>query len=218
MFQRHPLREPVQKEILARLADGRLPAGTRINESHLSKALGISRTPLREAMLGLESAGFLASDMGRGFLVPLLDAQEFLDLQEVLARLEPVALTAAMPLTPQRVMELNNLLVRSKLRATQPGSEQAPALAELVYRWAALLTEPCPNRTLRMDILRMEGLARRYWRAAVPGGLVPLRLVGSLEELYELVRAGQAARAASHWSEHILQMGQEAVRHLPATV
>ena len=57
MFERKPLRQQVQKEILARLADDRLAAETRINESHLAADLGISRTPLREAMLGLEATG-----------------------------------------------------------------------------------------------------------------------------------------------------------------
>ncbi len=51
MFQRKPLREDVQKEILNRIVDGRLAAGSRINETHLAADMGLSRTPLREAMI-----------------------------------------------------------------------------------------------------------------------------------------------------------------------
>jgi DNA-binding GntR family transcriptional regulator len=47
MIQRKPLRDDVQKEILARLIDQRLVPGSRVNESHLSIELGVSRTPLR---------------------------------------------------------------------------------------------------------------------------------------------------------------------------
>ncbi len=214
MFQRHPLRDQVQQEIRVRLDDGRLAAGSRINETHLSAHLGISRTPLREALLQLETAGFLNSDMGRGFLVPALDTGEFSDIQAVLARLEPLALSAAMPYSGQRIMELNNLLGRSKLRLTGTGPTVAAPLMNLVSGWAGLLLETCPNRILRNDVLRLEALSRRYWFAAAVGGFAPAAMVASLESLYEMVRTGQSARAASHWSEHILKFSPEATRHM----
>ncbi len=214
MFQRHPLRDEVQKEIRARLDDGRLAANSRINETHLSTDLGISRTPLREALLQLETAGFLASDMGRGFLVPALEVDEFSNIQAVLARMEPLALSAAMPYPSQRIMELNNLLVRSKMHLNGTGPTMATPLTNLISRWAGLLMEGCPNGILRSDTLRLEALSRRYWFAAAVGGFPPLAMIDSLEALYEMVRTGQSARAASHWSEHILKFSHEAARHL----
>jgi len=210
MLHRHPLRDQVDKEIRARLSDGRLAAGTRVNESHLSADLGISRTPLREALLQLEATGFLDSDMGRGFLIPDLLPGRFQDIQAVLARLEPFALGLTMPYPGQRVMELNNLLVRSKLRLGGPGPQTAPTLCELIDGWAGLLLESCPNTLVRQDILRLEALSRRYWFRVAIGGFDPSALVTSLEGMYELVRTGQSARAASHWSEHTLRFSPEA--------
>ena len=214
MFQRQPLRDEVQKEIRARLDDGRLAADSRINETHLSADLGISRTPLREALLQLEATGFLASDMGRGFLVPPLDPGRFNDIQAVLARLEPLALEAAMPYPGQRLMELNNLLGRSKLHLTGSSPAIAGPLANLISGWAGLLVEACPNLVLRRDVLRLEALGRRYWFAAAMGGFEPAAMIASMEEMYELVRTGQSARAASHWSGHIMKFSPEAARHL----
>ncbi len=214
MFQRHPLRDQVQKEIRARLDDGRLQEGSRINETHLSSSLGISRTPLREALLQLETAGFLSSDMGRGFLVPALDPNEFTNIQAVLAQLAPLALSEAMPYSGQRIMELNNLLGRGKLRLGTGGPEAAAPLMDLVNGWARLLLEACPNPILRRDALRFEALSRRYWFAAVVGGFAPTEMIHSLESLYEIVRSGQSARAASLWSEHIHRFSHEAARHL----
>ncbi len=216
MFQRQPLRDQVQKEIRARLDDGRLGSGLRINETHLSADLGISRTPLREALLQLEATGFLVSDMGRGFLVPVLDANDFRDLQAVLARLEPLALGEAMPYPGQRIMELNNLLGRSKLHLNGPGPSLAAPLMNLISGWAGLLVEACPNRILRRDVLRNEALSRRYWFAAAVGGFQPEPMIASADQMYELVRTGQSARAASHWSEHILRFSPEAARYIPS--
>ncbi len=216
MLQRQPLRDQIRKEILARLDDGRLAPGSRVNETHLAADLGISRTPLREALLQLEAAGFLASDMGRGFLAPPLEPGVFNDIQTVLARLEPLALGLAMPLPGQRVMELNNLLGRSKLSLHGPGPRSAPVLCDLVSGWARLLVDACPNTVLRADVMRLEALCRRYWFAAAAGGFAPADLVASLEKMYGLVRTGQTAQASAHWSEHILVFGPQASRHLPA--
>ncbi len=216
MFQRKPIREDLHTEILARIGDGRLPAGARINESHLSADLGVSRTPLREAMLGLEARGFLSSDMGRGFLVPDMRVEEFVEIQGVLAHLKPLALGLALPAPPNRVMELQNVLQRAKLRNREKLAEQAAALADLEFRWTHLLLGACPNRTLSEDILRLDGLARRYWREAVLRGFDCSGVFESLGAIYELVRTDQREAAAGRWGEHIVEFGREAARHLPA--
>ncbi len=215
MFERKPLRRDVQKEILARLADHRLAAGTRINESHLSADLGISRTPLREAMLGLEATGFLASDMGRGFIVPPLSRREFQQVQAMLGELAPYALSLALPLPSARVMELNNLLGRARMRVLQSGPEQGGALAELVFRWSFLSIAGCPNQILVADVNRLDALSRRYWSETVTRGFEPGPLLASCDELYELLRTNQGDQAVDHWTRHLARFASEAARHLP---
>jgi DNA-binding GntR family transcriptional regulator len=216
MIERKPLRHQVQKEILARLADLRLAPGTRINESHLSAELGISRTPLREAMLGLEAAGFLASDMGRGFVVPMLSSLEFTQAQALLTRLAPYALSLSLPLPTGQIMELNNLLGRARLRASEPGAQQATALAELVHRWSGLCLGGCQNRMLAGEVGRLEALSRRSWYAAVKSGFAPAEMVAGYGELYEMLRGQQAQAAVARWEHHLGRFAAEAARHLPA--
>ena len=215
MIERKPLRAHVQKEILARIADHRLPAGTRINESHLAADLGLSRTPLREAMLGLEAVGFLDSDMGRGFLVPPLDADEFRDMQAMLAKMAPYALGMLGELPGPRVMELNNLLGRARLRVTRPGPERAGAVADLVHRWGALCVAGCPNRLLAADIARLDALSRRYWHEAVVLDYDPAPLLAGYEELYDLLRERRTDAAVVAWENLIAHQASEAARVLP---
>ncbi len=215
MFERKPLRRHVQKEILARIADQRLPAGTRINESHLSAALNISRTPLREAMLGLEATGFLDSDMGRGFLVPPISREQFMQTQTILVKMAPYALALAQPLPAGQVMELNNLLGRARIRVTKPGKDRAGALADLVYRWSALTINGCANKMLVTDINRFEALSRRSWHEATVLGFETGEMLTSYEELYELLRTNHADEAIVHWGNHLSRFSAEAARHLP---
>jgi len=198
MIQRKPLRDEIQKEIVARIHDGRLAAGQRINETHLSADLGISRTPLREAMLTLAAAGFLDSDMGKGFGVPALDPTEFVDIQALLVRLVPLTISLTGAPAPGRVMELGNLLNRARL----PGG-QGLAPAEALFRWSWLLAEDCPNRLLRAEVLRFEGLARRYWQAAFDRGLDAGPVLQSLAGIYEMLRTRKTKEAQEAWVDHI---------------
>lgn len=215
MFERKPLRQHVQKEILARLADDRLAAETRINESHLAADLGISRTPLREAMLGLEATGFLISDMGRGFMVPSLSRSEFQQCQEILAKLAPYALSLAQPLASARIMELNNLLGRARMRVSQPGPDQGGAVADLVFRWSFLSVAGCSNQVLLADVNRLEALSRRYWREAVARGFTPGEMLASFSELYDLLRTNQPEQAVTHWARHLVRFASAAAPRLP---
>lgn len=216
MIERKPLRAQVQQEILARIADDRLPAGTRINESHLAADLGVSRTPLREAMLGLEAVGFLGSDLGRGFLVPPVSRDEFTQTQAMLSKMAPYAMDMAQPLSGSRIMELHNLLGRSRLRVTQPGEHQAGALADLIFRWSALCISDCPNRMLTADVNRLQALSRRAWQTACRRGFAPDDMLSGYGELYELLRTNRPAAAAEYWERHIGHFAAEAARNLPA--
>lgn len=214
MIVRKPLRADVQKEILARLADQRLAPGSRVNECHLSAELGVSRTPLREAMLALEAAGFLGSDMGRGFRVPPLVAGPFREAQQVLSRLAPLALSQTTP-APARLMDLQNLVGRARLRLGAAPAERAADLAPLSQRWSQYLLEACPNRTLLNDIARLEALSVRAWREALRLGFDATPQVDSWQALYELVRAGKLDDAAGAWGRHLERFGPQAAALLP---
>jgi len=215
MLQRKPLRNELHKKILARIGDGRLPHGQHINESRLSSALGISRTPLREAMLGLEAQGFLDSHMGRGFLVPPLDAQEFADIQFMLTELKPLALSLSFPLPPGRIMELHNQLGRARLRAKEPGLGRVDAVLDMIHPYSRLILGTCSNSLLAADINRLDVLARRYWHEAGVMGFDHVDYFKSHDELYELLRTDKREEAVHYWRGHIERFSAEAARHLP---
>lgn len=70
------------------ILDGSLAPGERLNEVHLSQALGISRGPLREALRRLSSEGLLHLVPHRGAFVPDFSAGQLSDLYELRIALE----------------------------------------------------------------------------------------------------------------------------------
>src|SRR6478752_2113033 len=72
----------VYEQLKAMAVSYEFKPGERLNEGELAKRLGVSRTPLREALNRLNTEGFLRFTPGKGFFCRELDAHEIFDLYE----------------------------------------------------------------------------------------------------------------------------------------
>jgi DNA-binding GntR family transcriptional regulator len=70
------------------ILDGRLEPGERLKEEELARELGISRTPVREALLILQAEGLVVGTPNRGAVVRSYDADDLRDLYQLRALLE----------------------------------------------------------------------------------------------------------------------------------
>jgi DNA-binding GntR family transcriptional regulator len=93
--------ERVHKELRDMAMTFRFLPGERINEAILAKELGVSRTPLREALNRLSSEGFLTFSANNGFFRKALDVKEIFDLYEFRLFLE----LSAVRLTVERATD-----------------------------------------------------------------------------------------------------------------
>jgi DNA-binding GntR family transcriptional regulator len=88
-------RRTLHDELVGRVRDliieGQLAPGARIHEGQLGQALGVSRTPLREALKFLASEGLVDLVPGRGAVVHKLTAQNVRDMLDVLGAIETLA-------------------------------------------------------------------------------------------------------------------------------
>ena len=73
------------------ILDGRLPPGQRLKEEELARELGISRTPVREALLVLQAEGLVDAAPNRGAVVRSHDGDDLEDLYQLRALLEGYA-------------------------------------------------------------------------------------------------------------------------------
>jgi DNA-binding GntR family transcriptional regulator len=79
------------QELRRRILNGELEAGAALNQEELAAELGVSTTPLREALRSLESEGWVKSRTHRDVVVAPLDPQEVIDLFEVRRHLDGLA-------------------------------------------------------------------------------------------------------------------------------
>lgn len=92
-----------------------LKGGQIIFEVPLAEALGVSRTPLREALQRLEGEGMVQKGEGRNYVVRKVDIGEYLHSLRLRILIEPEAAVLAMPMIPRSVLadvrrEINDLM------------------------------------------------------------------------------------------------------------
>lgn len=149
------LRASVSKKLLDLFTSGQIPAG-RVNESELARRVKVSRTPLREALVALESAGFVSSQE-RGFAIPVPQSIEIREIYPIIATLETLAFeTAGIPDRAQ-IQELEKIN-RDFRRAARKPQEALAADG----RFHNVLLKGCPNARLMSLISRQKLLVRRY--------------------------------------------------------
>lgn len=85
----------VRDVIQAAILDARLPQGTPLVERELSAMLGVSKTPIREALKQLQSSGLVVASAYHGMRVRVLDAAIVTEVTDARATVEPQALRLA---------------------------------------------------------------------------------------------------------------------------
>lgn len=138
------------------IVNGVLPADSRINEVHLSEELGVSRTPLREALATLVSEGALENRPRRGNYVRPLTREEF----ESLYGIRPILDVEALRLSGiPNLQDLNRLVaLNERLHA----AKDARTRIERDDEWHLLLVENCGNPILLDLIRQFISRTRRY--------------------------------------------------------
>ncbi|MCL6265943.1 GntR family transcriptional regulator [Flagellimonas myxillae] len=89
------LRNQVKSHLLGQIQKGELQVGKTINLASLSRNIGVSVTPIREALSQLEQSRVICAIPNRGFVVPKLNKKEAKNLYETIAQLEITAVESA---------------------------------------------------------------------------------------------------------------------------
>lgn len=191
VIERRNLRMQVREELLNRMRSGRVRPGEGINEVQLAAEIGVSRTPLREALIWLESEGQIESENGKGFHFAPLSKEEFEELAPIMAALEGLALQ----LSP--IDELTGLGVRLGEMAaafTQEEVEHSLVVSK-DDEWHTVMLSACPNGRLRAIIETVRGAFHRYESLLVPSDATIHRVAAEHGEIARCLAAGDVPGA-----------------------
>lgn len=133
------------------IMDGRLAPGQRLKEEELARELGISRTPVREALLILQTEGLLESTPNRGATVRTYDEDDIADLYILRAALEGVAARlAAERVSAKDVQKLNRSCDRFDAIAADPATTLKDLVKENLFFHSTILEVAGNERIAQM--------------------------------------------------------------------
>jgi DNA-binding GntR family transcriptional regulator len=135
------LREQIRETIRRQIQHGEIGHNERLVDVEIAEGLGVSRMPVREALLQLVNEGYLVGTT-RGFVLPKLSPRDIKDIFEIRKLIEPrAAANAARHLSAADEQSLREAVERAK-RAKANGNVDELALANMQFRQTWLTAEP----------------------------------------------------------------------------
>jgi DNA-binding GntR family transcriptional regulator len=205
-IRREALHMRVVEKLRHLIYRGDIAAGERINELQIAAALGVSRTPLREAVKLLASEGLLELLPGRGARVRRLSPEEIRDHFEVIGALERHAVEAAViKMTAKGRAELERLHEQMKA-AFADGDRRAYYAAN--QRMHALFVRLADSPTLRETHETVAKRARHGRPVTLASSQRWKDSMAEHAEILAAVRDGDADKAGSLMLRHVRRTGE----------
>lgn len=177
--------------------DLRLRPGDRVPQDEVAQALGISRIPVREALIALEREGWITIEMHRGAFVNELDEQAVRDHYALFG--------LVYGFTVRRGMARSGMALAVRLDQALAGLDEdsPPAVAgRVALAFHAAVVDAARSPRIRTVLDAMSGLVPGNFFAEVPGTIAVE--VKGLHAIYRAVRKGDPD-AAAHGYDRMLR-------------
>ncbi|MFJ3922548.1 GntR family transcriptional regulator [Streptomyces sp. NPDC090022] len=195
-----PAADRVYQHIKQGVLDRRYEGGTLLTEGEVAEAVGVSRTPVREALLRLETEGLIRLYPKKGALVLPVSAQEIADVVETRLLVEDFTVRRAVPAPPALIGRLEESL-RAQERYADRGDLAAFAAEDRCFH--AEIVRHAGNQILSRLYDQLRDRQLRMGVAVMHAH--PDRLAQNLVEHREILAAlragdgdGAAARVRAH--------------------
>lgn len=160
------LRERVSEFLLDELCKGNLQPGERLNIASLAKELGVSTTPMREALFGLSEKGMIEFVNNKGFNLKTLNFQDAKEIYHISSILDAQALACSGPIDQKMITKLSKLLVKleNEIKKNRVTFQTLSAFENLIV-------SGCNNKRLLNIISELRYSAFQYEQVILKSGL-----------------------------------------------
>ncbi len=196
-LQKVTLKEQAYQALREMIASHRFSSGTWINTERLADELGVSRTPVWQALKELEKEGLVRHEPNRGIRMVEMTPEMALDLYEVRGVLEAMAARlAAGRISAQTLKRMETVLAKQKKLVA---ADDQLGYSKSDFEFHALLYGSCGNWLLRELLDNIKSKAQPFGRDITP---VLADLYEDHEKLVQALKKGDAKAAAQAMRKH----------------
>ena len=200
--------ERAYEALKEKIINSELPPGYQTLEETLATSLGMSRTPVREALIRLQNEGFVEVIPRKGMRVKPLTVQDVHEISEVLSCLE---CEAAEKLAQRRPSAEEMKILEQTIKDMDDAleTEDMAAWAEADYRFHRSLVEMCGNRHLADVAGNFLDKAHRFRLLTLPHREKPVYSNVNHAAVVEAIRRGDPQSALEIHRSHKRRWGHE---------
>jgi len=202
----------VYEELKSAIVDLRLAPGDPLREATLAEQLGVSKTPIREALTRLEQEGLVETTSFKGAVVSGYSRQDLIEIYELRELLENAAARAAAESMPDADRDRLRRICQESRQLTKGGD--AAGLAALISAFDDVLFDQVNNSRIRALI---ENLRAHLTRIGHLTAEIPGRIGASVDEhekILEAIAARDPDLAERQMSQHIRSVRDDQLRAL----
>jgi DNA-binding GntR family transcriptional regulator len=198
------------QRLRAMILDNHLPPGAQRLEAELALELGLSRTPVREAMLRLQQDGLVSVTPRHGMRVAPISPADMRDIYDVLESLEP---KAAELLARRNLPEADLVPLLSSCDAMEAAIAQQDrtAWAQADEAFHRGLAELCGNTRLAAMVMQVWDQSHRARMFTLNMRPLPERSTAEHRATLQAIRAGDAEQARESYRRHRQRGGAELI-------
>lgn len=199
-FRTVSLAEQVFERLESDIIQGLYPCGAVLTELGLAKQLGVSRTPVRDALRQLEQE-HLIKDTGKGALVLGISEEDLLDIMTVRQKLEGLAsYYAAVNRTDQGLEELGHILALQAFYIEKRDAERLRLMDDDFHNTICRL---CARCVISDILLPLHRKTRRYRKDAMEDTARLPYMLREHSAIYQAIAAGDCELAADLAEKHV---------------
>lgn len=207
-----PLRDVVFNTLRQAILKGELKPGERLMEIALAERLGVSRTPIREAMRKLELEGLVVMIPRRGAQVANITEKDLNDVLEVRIALENLSIEKACQyMTEEQMEELKAAAQKFERSIT---GRNPVRLAEADEAFHEIIYQASDNRRLKQVLNNLREQIYRYRVEYLKEEETRNLLIQEHQELYNAIRSRDVKKAQEISFRHIENQRQAIIRSI----
>ena len=192
------------------IVEGKLPPGERLRETQMAEALGVSRTPVREAFVRLKQQRLLSTDASGAYFVAEWDRQTLWEIATLRAALESLAFSLApQNLSQEDFDHLEEIILQMGEMDANPAIDDYKRIALFDFQFHSTIWSRTGHDLLEQALENIKPQAQYYMYLTRQAGQTDYAEKHRL--LVEFLKHGDRSKVNEIMLDHILSSSERAI-------